>query len=223
MTLTCEHITKSFRDPGGSRITVLENISFELKPGSLIKLRGASGSGKSTLMNILSGLIIPDKGSVLADGIRVHDLSESLRDKFRISHIGYIFQTFNLLNQLSVIENVLLPSILGSSRAGTKNEANALAILSSLGLGEHSGKFPYQLSVGQRQRVAIARALFSEPSFIFADEPTASLDRESSLSVKSSILALRDNGAGVIIASHDDVFDDVKADHVISLGACRRA
>lgn len=214
MKLTCQNIKKSFYDNDGNRKQVLSGISFEAGQGSLVMLKGVSGCGKSTLMNIISGLLLPDEGSVKADDKCINTMSETKRDQYRMKHIGYVFQTFNLLSPVTVLDNVMLPAILGGTSG---NENRALRILDSLALKEHAGKYPYQLSVGQRQRVAVARVLFMEPPVILADEPTASLDNVSAQAVKTAIADLKERGACVLLASHDQIFADIIPDHTIYL------
>ncbi len=215
MKLVCKDIKKSFKDSNGEMKKVLDGISCEVVPGSITMLKGPSGSGKSTLMNILSGLLIPEGGTVYAGEQCISILSEVKRDRFRLNNIGYVFQTFNLLSQLTVLENVMLPSLLGSGLVQGHDEGKAREILVSLGLKGHIGKYPYQLSVGQRQRVAIARVLLLEPPFILADEPTASLDIDSADVVKKALLGLTENGSGVMLASHDQLFSDIAAAQTI--------
>jgi len=223
MKLVCKDIKKSFKDSNGIMKQVIGGISFELAPGNLIMLKGHSGSGKSTLMNILSGLMLPEKGTVYAGEQCITTLSEVKRDRFRLNNIGYVFQTFNLLSQLTILENVMLPSLLGTGLIRGHDEVKAREILDSLGLAEQTWKYPYQLSVGQRQRVAIARVLLLEPPFILADEPTASLDADSANVVRKAILGLMDKGAGVILASHDQIFSDITADQTINLEGASHA
>ena len=216
MNIEVRGISKSFESPDGSKVNVLKDVDFSLEKGAVLKLHGASGSGKSTLLNIISGLLLPDSGSVNVNGTEVNSLNEGKRDNFRAENIGYIFQTFNLLSPFSAIENVYAPSAFaGILKPGFKEKA--MSILKEVGLEGHEKSMPFHLSVGQRQRVAIARVLFTEYPLILADEPTASLDKMSSQTVLNSLLKCRDNGSTIIFASHDPLFDGLKPDMVFDL------
>ncbi|HNW82587.1 MAG TPA: ABC transporter ATP-binding protein [bacterium] len=213
MNLVLQNISKKFKNPDGGDLEILKDLSIDLKSGSVLRLKGPSGSGKTTFMNIVSGLILPDSGSILADKIEITRLSEGDRDRFRAENIGYIFQTFNLLSPFSVIENIYAP-LAFAGKLPADYKLKALEILKEVGLGGLENRMPYHLSVGQRQRVSVARVLFANPSLILADEPTASLDAVSAKTVFDSITKCRKNGATVVLASHDRIFDDFKADLV---------
>lgn len=206
MEVVLNNISVSYKGVDGKVNNVIEDMSMSLKKGSLFYLKGGSGSGKSTFLNVVSGLIVPQKGEVLISGTDVSLLNEHKKDMFRANNIGYIFQTFNLLAPLNVLENVCFPAIITGKHKSADN-SKAKEILDELGLKGYYSKPVYHLSVGQRQRVAIARVLFSDYSLILADEPTASLDKTSAEIVKESLLKLNRNGATVIIASHDSTFD----------------
>ena len=222
MDLILKNVSKSFRASDGGEIKVIKDFSLELKSGSILRLKGASGSGKTTFMNIVSGLILPDSGNVLAEGVEITALNESARDSFRARNIGYIFQTFNLLSPFSVIENVYAP-LAFAGKLPQDHRSKALEILKEVGLSGLEDRMPYRLSVGQRQRVSVARVLFANPSLILADEPTASLDAVSAKTVFDSIEKCNKNGATVILASHDRIFDDLKADFVYDLENGRKS
>ncbi len=210
MDIILKNLTKSFFDDKGTEKIILQNFNLKIPSGSVAKIKGHSGSGKSTLMNIIAGIIEPNKGSVEIGGTEITKLNVSAKDKFRSKNIGYIFQTFNLLSPLSVIENVYVPTMLtGNIEKGYKEKA--LQILKDLKLEETANKSPFHLSVGQRQRVAIARALFTKPQILLADEPTASLDKKSSFAVKNALETLNKLGTTIIIATHDSIFDDFEA------------
>ena len=209
--ISVKNLTKSFKNADGGKNTIFENVTFELNSGSILRLSGASGSGKTTFMNVLSALIKPDSGSVFFRNIDITKLKESEKDRFRAENIGYIFQTFNLLSPFSVLENVYAPlAFAGKLPANYKNKA--LDSLDKVGMKEFAAKKPYHLSVGQKQRVAAARVLFGDPPLVFADEPTASLDRNSSELVKNTLLELNKKGTTLVLTSHDTIFDDVKPD-----------
>ena len=209
--ISVKNLTKSFKNADGGKNTIFENVTFELNSGAILRLSGSSGSGKTTFMNVLSALIKPDSGSVFFGNIDITKLKESGKDRFRAENIGYIFQTFNLLSPFSVLENVYAPlAFAGKLPENYKNKA--LDSLDKVGMKEFTAKKPYHLSVGQKQRVAAARVLFADPPLVFADEPTASLDRNSSELVKSTLLELNKKGTTLVLTSHDTIFDDVKPD-----------
>ena len=209
--ISIKNLTKSFRNADGGKITIFENVSFDLAQGAVLRLTGASGSGKTTFMNVMSGLIKPDSGSVIFGNTDITSLSEGGKDRFRAENIGYIFQTFNLLTPFSVIENVYAP-LAFAGKLPENYKDKALYSLDKVGMKEFAAKKPYHLSVGQKQRVAAARVLFADPPLVFADEPTASLDRNSSELVKNTLLELNKKGTTLVLSSHDPIFDDVKPD-----------
>ena len=209
--ISIKNLTKSFRNADGGKITIFENVSFDLAPGAVLRLTGASGSGKTTFMNVMSGLIKPDSGSVIFGNTDITSLGEGGKDRFRAENIGYIFQTFNLLSPFSVIENVYAP-LAFAGKLPENYKDKALYSLDKVGMKEFAAKKPYHLSVGQKQRVAAARVLFADPPLVFADEPTASLDRNSSELVKNTLLELNKKGTTLVLTSHDTIFDDVKPD-----------
>ncbi len=213
MDIVLNNVSVSYKGTDGKENRVIEDMNLNLKKGSLFYLKGGSGSGKSTFLNVVSGLILPQKGKMTLDGTDISTLSEHKRDLFRAKNIGYIFQTFNLLAPLNVLENVCFPAIITGKHTASDN-SRAKEILDELGLKGYYAKPVYHLSVGQRQRVAVARVLFSDYSVVLADEPTASLDKISASIVKESLLKLNKNGTTVIIASHDSTFDSHKADVV---------
>lgn len=217
MYVEVNDIAKSFPDPGKSPRTVLGGISLGLKAGAAALIDGPSGSGKSTLLNILSGLLLPDRGTVRIGDTRLESLSEPRRDRFRAAHIGYIFQTFNLLAPLTVLENLTLPARL-SGLCDRELAQRATQLLTRFGLGDHLHKPPYQLSVGQRQRVAVARAMMHRPGLILADEPTANLDDRSAGAVIQALCDLKDAGVTLVIASHDPRLRDISFDVRLDLG-----
>ena len=173
MSLILKDIRKSYREPDGHVLPVLNVPSFQLAAGEQVVLVGSSGGGKSTLLNVIAGISSPDSGSVTIDGHDVTKMREVVRDRFRAERIGYVFQTFNLLPAFSALENVLL----GMSFSGKKaDRQRARELLERVGLGHRLTHRPGQLSVGEQQRVAVARALANSPSLLLADEPTANVD-----------------------------------------------
>jgi len=193
-------VHKGYRDRAGALRPVLSGIEFGVGEGETAIVMGPSGAGKSTLLNLIAGLHLPDSGEVSVDGTTISALHESARDSFRARHVGYVFQTFNLLSPLTALENLVVPAALGGAPV---DEKDARAILDDLGLGDHMDKRPYELSVGQRQRVAVARAVLRQPSVLLADEPTASLDEESARAVTEALRRIRDRGATLVLATHD--------------------
>lgn len=171
--LTLTDVRKSFRETDGTVLEVTRIGRFSLAAGEQAALVGESGSGKSTLLNLIAGILLPDQGEIVVNGTEITSLPEARRDRFRAANIGYVFQSFNLLQGFTALENVLL----GQMFAGNgSNQQRATTILESVGLGERLHHKPRALSVGEQQRVAIARALVNAPPLVLADEPTGSLD-----------------------------------------------
>lgn len=202
-TLCVEHLSKSFAT-GGQPLEVLRDVSLELSGGQSMAIVGPSGSGKSTLLQILGTLDRPDGGSMTLDGEDPFELDETEVAHWRNRRVGFIFQDHHLLPQLSVIENVLVPS-LAVGRASDELIRRAGELLQAVGLAERTTHLPSQLSGGERERVAIARALLMSPSLILADEPTGNLDRRTAESVTGVLQSLqRDNDAILICVTHSD-------------------
>jgi len=171
--LVLSDVQKSYIEPGGGRLPILDIASFEVAAGEQMVLIGRSGSGKSTLLYVIAGITSADAGKIVIDGIDVGGLSEVARDRFRADKIGYVFQTFNLLPAYSALENVLLGMTFSRGRA---DPARAKNLLDRVGLSHRMSHKPAQLSVGEQQRVAVARALANKPKLVLADEPTANVD-----------------------------------------------
>jgi putative ABC transport system ATP-binding protein len=211
-----EGVAKRFPEPAGGTRTVLEGLSFACEPGGVMIIEGRSGTGKSTVLNLVAGLLVPDGGTVRAGDVDVGRLSEAGRDRFRAANIGYIFQTFNLISPLTVLENVYLPgSLAGTGEASDPDRARA--VLAELGLADQQDKLPFHLSVGQRQRVAVARAALRRPRILLADEPTANLDRESAEIVRATLERMRREGSTLLIATHDPVLKAIEGALVLDL------
>lgn len=217
MQVVLNGLERSFLDPSGNRRRVITALSADIAAGALVAVTGPSGAGKTTFFNLVSGLLLPDSGTITVEQTELTKLSERERDRWRAQEIGYIFQTFNLLADLTVLDNVVLPHILIGNGAKDELEKRAEGALTVLGIGDHLRKYPHQLSVGQRQRVAVARALLASPRLIIADEPTANLDDASARIVADTILALRGRST-ILLASHDDRFGALKPDLTIALG-----
>lgn len=171
-----------------------------MEKGQHFALSGSSGSGKTTLLNLIAGILQPDEGQVELDGRSISGANEALRDRIRAELLGYIFQTFNLLQGYTCLENVLL----GMSFGGKPDRARAVELLGRVGLSRRLEYFPRQLSSGQQQRVAVARALANQPKLVLADEPTGNLDPENAAEVLSLIRdTCKENGAALLLVSHD--------------------
>ena len=163
----------------GSKLRVLDDITLSVLPGEFLAVTGPSGSGKSTLLNLVGTLDMPTEGEVLINGIDTRSIRGNALADFRLEHIGFVFQAFNLIPALSVLENVMLPLIPYRNKLDFKLEKQALHLLASVGLEQRLKHLPSQLSGGEQQRVAIARALINTPKIILADEPTGNLDRKA--------------------------------------------
>jgi ABC-type lipoprotein export system ATPase subunit len=188
---------------GGRNLDVLRGIDLTVQRGELLALRGASGAGKSTLLHLLGGLDLPNQGEILFDGVNLLHLPARALARLRNSRVGFIFQAYHLLPELSAIENVMLPARMARlSPAGA--EARARELLNRVGLARRTGHRPYELSGGEQQRVAIARSLVNRPDLILADEPTGNLDSHTGgeiIQLLHDLLAERQ--ATLIIATHD--------------------
>lgn len=193
---------------GATPLHVLKGIDLHINEGELVSIMGASGSGKSTLLNILGILDTYDEGNYMLAGTQIRNLSETRAAELRNQLIGFVFQSFNLINYKNALENVALPLYYqGVSRR--KREAVALEYLDMMGLKTHADHYPNEMSGGQRQRVAIARALIAQPKIILADEPTGALDSKTTQEVMDLLKSVnRDKGMTVIIVTHEkDIAD----------------
>ena len=202
MLLTVRNLTKSFATPEGAKVRIIDVAGFELAPGEQVALRGESGSGKTTFLHLIAGILRPNSGEIVIDGVEMTALDESRRDALRAEKIGYIFQNFNLLQGHTVLENVLL----GMSFApGGADGGRARALLERVGLGNRLRHFPRELSTGQQQRVAVARAIANRPKLVLADEPTGNLDNRNTAAALDLIKeTCAECGAALLLVSHDD-------------------
>ncbi|MCC8038317.1 MAG: ABC transporter ATP-binding protein [Bacteroidales bacterium] len=188
--------------PGAVPLHVLKGINLDISRGELVAIMGASGSGKSTLLNILGILDNYDTGEYRLDGTLVRDLTENQAAQLRNRKIGFVFQSFNLINYKNALENVALPLFYqGVSRR--KRNRLAMEQLERMGLADRAHHLPGELSGGQKQRVAIARALITQPALILADEPTGALDSQTSREVMALMRELNDQGMTIVIVTHD--------------------
>ena len=206
--LKAEGLCKSYR-MGATEVEVLKGVDFGVKKGEFVSIVGASGSGKSTLLHILGALDRPDKGVVAYKGRDLSRFNGGELNRFRNKMVGFVFQFYHLLDELSVLENVYLPTMVSKGVLGwfgcrrrARNRAKEL--LEQLGLGERAGHKPYQLSGGERQRVAIGRALMNEPSVLLADEPTGNLDSATGNGILEAFGTLNRAGQTIVMVSHDE-------------------
>ncbi len=205
MFLELKNISKAYEIPSGEgRVTVLKDISLRISQGESIAIVGPSGSGKSTLLNIIGALDRPTSGSVTLAGKNLAELTDSELSKVRNQDIGFVFQLHHLLPQCTVLENVLIPTIpLGLNDEEENVKIRAKELLEKVGLEQHFYHFPAQLSGGELQRVAVVRALINTPKLVLADEPTGSLDRESSENLGQLLVRLNKNeGLALIVVTH---------------------
>ncbi len=189
---------------GGARVTALKQINFSVEAGEYVAIMGESGSGKSTLLNLLATLDMPSSGTILLNGIDVNAIKEKDATAFRRDHLGFVFQDFNLLDNFSAKDNILLPLVL--ARNNVEEMERKLADLAPrLGLTDLLEKYPYELSGGQQQRVAAARAMITEPDILLADEPTGALDSKTSADLLALFQELNRNGQTILMVTHSAV------------------
>jgi len=217
--LRLSNITKAYPDPEkGAAKMVLDIPLLEVAAGEHIAIAGSSGGGKTTLLHCIAGIVSPDSGSIVVDGTDITQLSERKRDRFRANHIGYVYQTFNLIQGFSALENVMLGMLFSGKGV---DRAKAEDLLVQMGLKDRLKYKPSQLSVGQQQRVSIARAVANDPDLILADEPTGNLDPDSS---EEALRLLKEvaHGKILLLVSHEkEVLD--RFQRVIALSELNRA
>jgi len=195
-------VSKTYDTPAGP-FAALRDIDFDVEPGELVGIIGKSGSGKSTLLNLIAAIDRPTVGDVTVAGAALHQSSERELARWRGATVGIVFQFFQLLPTLTVVENVMLPMDFLGRRPVKSRRTHALGLLSRVGLADQADKLPSTLSGGQQQRVAIARALANDPPLLTADEPTGNLDSETAGALLSLFRALADDGTTVLIATHE--------------------
>jgi putative ABC transport system ATP-binding protein len=195
-------LTAVTRAYAGNSHPALDEVTLGIPAGSVTAVMGPSGSGKSTLLNVLAGIDRPTSGSVQVDGVELTRQSETALARFRRSRVGIIFQFFNLLNNLSALDNVLIPAQLEGAR-GNAAKGRAMDLLDRLGVAALANRYPAQLSGGERQRVAIARALVNEPALLLADEPTGALDTHAGEDVMQILGDLNRAGQTIVLVTHD--------------------
>lgn len=199
--IKAEKLVKSYKS-GGSELVVLRGLDFEVKEGEFVSITGRSGSGKSTLLYQLGLLDHPDSGKIHIDGIDILKLDNEKRTDFRLKELGYVFQDYALLPELTSLENVILPFFMQGMSSKEARE-KAVSALEKVGLSGKINNLPSQLSGGEQQRVSIARAIGHDPKIIFADEPTANLDSETAEIVLKTFLELHREGQTIIMVTHE--------------------
>ena len=196
-----ESISKVYSDRRRGDVRALDDVSLAVSEAEFVAIKGPSGSGKSTLLMAVGGMNRPTAGRVVVDGADLYGMSSQERAEFRADKIGFVFQMFHLVPYLSVLENVLLPTVGGRSKAGRDE---ALALLERFGMSERLHHKPAELSTGERQRTAMARALLNRPKLVLADEPTGNLDPENAAEVMGYLSEFRKDGGTVVLVTHED-------------------
>lgn len=200
--LEVDRLSHSFVN-GGENTTVLRNVHFTVGQGEMVALLGSSGSGKSTLLNLMAGLMKPTQGSIRINGRAIEKMNENQLAEFRRTNIGFIFQAYELIPQLTVRENVELPLVFQGIRA-KERRTKATELLERVGLGSKMEMYPSQLSGGQQQRVSIARSLITRPAIVFADEPTGNLDTKTEKEIIDLLIELNETlSITFVIVTHE--------------------
>jgi putative ABC transport system ATP-binding protein len=199
--VTVDKLSKLFKS-GGTTVPAVDDVSFSLPRGRMIAIKGASGSGKSTLLNLMGALDKPTSGSIIVDGIDVSRIHGRGEVKYRLSKVGFVFQSYYLIPNMTALENVMLPmELVGTKR--NEREVKARELLKRVGIDDsHQARRPTRLSGGEQQRVAIARALANDPSIILGDEPTGNLDSKTGKRIVEILHSLTKEGKTVIVATH---------------------
>ncbi|HEX8438706.1 ABC transporter ATP-binding protein [Archangium sp.] len=195
-------IVKQYRDGDGTEVRVLDGLSLDVADGDFVAVVGPSGSGKSTLLHLLGGLDVHYQGDVEVAGVKLSGLKDKALARFRNQHVGFVFQSFHLIPNLSAVENVLMPSHFGAANLEARKRAEAL--LDRVGLLAKKDRSPVRLSGGERQRVAIARALFTGPRLLLCDEPTGNLDAATGAGVISLFEELHREGLTLLAVTHEE-------------------
>ena len=200
--LEIRNLQKSYSEPSGSRLLILDIPQLDIAEGEQVVLRGESGGGKTTLLHIISGIVTADSGSIKLDGTELTKFSEATRDRIRANKMGYVFQTFNLLPAFTALENVRLGMTFAKKKM---NAERGKELLNKVGLSDRMHYLPSQLSVGQQQRVAVARALANKPRLLLADEPTANVDPSNQKRIIDLIKDVcRDESVAIFLVTHSD-------------------
>ncbi|MBX5481660.1 MAG: ABC transporter ATP-binding protein [Myxococcaceae bacterium] len=202
--ITARGLSRLYVDNDGSAVRVLDGLDLFVGPGEFVAIVGPSGSGKSTLLHVLGGLDVHYRGEVIVDGVTLGGLSDAALARFRNQHVGFVFQSFHLIPNLSAAENVMLPAFFGGGTPGGKERRRAEEVLERVGLGRKRDRAPTQLSGGERQRVAIGRALFCRPKVLFCDEPTGNLDAATGQEIIDIFRGLNQDGLTVLTVTHEE-------------------
>ncbi|MFC1411828.1 ABC transporter ATP-binding protein [Streptacidiphilus sp. N1-12] len=200
----------------GAGAPALGPVTLTVAEGEAVAITGPSGSGKSTLLNLVAGLDRPSEGRVSVGGLRIDGLGEKALARFRRERIGMVFQFFNLLDDLTVVDNIMLPAQLAGSPRSRAGE-RAAELMEVLGISKHGGAYPGRLSGGERQRVAVARALINRPALLLADEPTGALDTASGQEVRELLVDLHRSGQTVVLVTHDLALAEACAERTVQL------
>jgi putative ABC transport system ATP-binding protein len=202
MIIFAENLVKDY-EIGEYIVRAVDNVSLEIKNRDFIVIKGPSGAGKTTLLNLLGGLDSPNSGTIISNGVQITNMEEESLATFRLINSGFIFQNYNLISTLTAEENVMFPISLTGVDLQDQRE-RAVLLLRKIGLGNRREHLPFQLSAGEQQRVAIARALANDPPLILADEPTANLDKATSIFIRDLFKNMKEEEKTIIIATHDD-------------------
>jgi len=197
-----KNLTKTFNG-SDKRFTALNGVSFTIEKGELVVIAGKSGCGKSTLLNMLSGIDLPSEGEVMIEQVPIHKFKSSQLSEWRGRNLGIIFQFFQLMPTLTVLENVMLPMEFTNSIAKSQQKTRAMELLERMNIDAFANKFPASISGGEKQRVAIARALANNPGFIIADEPTGNLDSANTESIHQLFNSLSEEGKTIVYVTHE--------------------
>jgi len=195
-------VIKSF-PVGGGEVTILKGVSFDVKPGEFVSIVGPSGNGKSTLLNMITGIDRPSGGAVIVTGREIHKMSENKLAAWRGQHVGIVFQFFQMLPALSLLQNIILPMDLAKKYKSRERRERAMHLLELVGLSDQAHKLPGMVSGGQQQRAAIARSLANDPDLLVADEPTGNLDSRNSADVFDLFGRLVEQGKTLLMVTHD--------------------
>ena len=204
ISIDAQSLSKQF-DFGDQRIAVLNDVTFRIAQGDFVVILGSSGAGKTTLLNLIGGLDRPTSGTITVDGTDLAGLDEEALSSFRSSHIGFIFQTYNLISTLTALENIQFPMKLAGCEDESLIESRSTDLLKLVGLTHRSDHLPFQMSCGEQQRAAIARALANDPPLILADEPTGNLDWSTGLEIINFLKKLStEQQKTMVIVTHDE-------------------
>ena len=213
MIIVAQNLTKDY-EIGEYIVRAVDNVSLEFMRNDFVVIKGPSGAGKTTLLNLLGALDSPNSGTIISSGVKITDMDEESLSTFRLINSGFIFQNYNLISTLTAEENIMFPMSLTGLDLKVQRE-KAVSLLKEIGLGSRREHLPFQLSAGEQQRVAIARALANDPPLILADEPTANLDKKTSIFIRDLFKNMKEKEKTIIIATHDEFLIEL-ANRIIS-------